>query len=56
MLIKIIQTIGTGIVCLFAIGLAGEAGIKIVIGLFLVTFWGLVLIGLWALYEKLWKS
>ena len=57
---KITQSIGIGIICLFAIGLAGEAGIKIAIGLLMVAFWGLVLMGLWGicsfLFEKLWKS
>ena len=55
MLIKITKIFGIGIICLLAIGLAAEATIKISIGLFMVTFWGLVLIGIWALYEKLSK-
>ena len=48
------------LICLFAIGLAGEAATKFTIGLLMVAFWGLVLMGLWGicafLYEKLKKS
>ena len=58
-MIKITKTLGMTLICLFAIGLAGEAGIKLIIGLFMVIFWGLVLIGLCGicafLYEKLKK-
>ena len=60
MVLKITKILGIGIICLFAIGLAAEAGIKLIIGLLMVAFWGLVLMGLWGicafLYEKLKKS
>ena len=55
MVLKITKILGIGIICLFAIGLAAEAGIKLIIGLLMVAFWGLVMMGLWALYEKLRK-
>jgi len=52
MLFRITKILGLGIICLFAIGLAAEATVKISIGLLMVGFWGLVLLGLWALYEQ----
>ena len=59
-MIKITKTLGMTLICLFAIGLAGEAATKFTIGLLMVAFWGLVLMGLWGicafLYEKLKKS
>jgi len=41
------------LVGLFLIGLALEAGGKIIIGLLMVAFWGLVLIGIWEICLRL---
>ena len=43
MLLKITKTLGMILICFFALGLAGEAVTKLSIGLFMVTFWGIVL-------------
>ena len=42
-MIKITKTLGIILICFFAIGLALEAATKFTIGLFMVTFWGIVL-------------
>ena len=42
-MIKITETLGMILICLFALGLALEAATKFTIGLFMVTFWGIVL-------------
>ena len=60
MVLKITKILGLGIICLLAIGLAAESTVKLSIGLLMVAFLGLVLMGLWGiclfLYKKLWKS
>lgn len=53
MILQITKTLGLLIICLLALGLAVEATIKLSIGLLTVAFWGIILIGLWAIYEKL---
>jgi hypothetical protein len=53
MMIKITKILGMTLVGLFLIGLALEAGGKIIIGLLMVAFWGLVLIGIWEICLRL---
>ena len=43
MKLQITKILGICIICFFALGLALEAATKFTIGLFMVTFWGIVL-------------
>jgi len=46
-MIIITKILGMTLIGLFLVGLAVEAATKLSIGLLMVAFWGLVLIGIW---------
>jgi hypothetical protein len=52
-MIIITKILGMSLVGLFLIGLAVEAATKLSIGLLMVAFWGLVLIGIWEICLRL---